>query len=132
MLTSVIVRIVDFCARHRWSLIAAGIVLAITAGAYDFARFSINTDIEALISQDLPWHQRQIGLSDAFPQRGISVVVTAPTPENVDDATDALASALSKQKNLFPTVVQPGSGDFFERNGLYLNLSATRANRSAA
>jgi uncharacterized protein len=118
MLTSVIVRIVDFCARHRWPLIAAGIVLAITAGAYDLARFSINTDIEALISQDLPWHQRQLALSDAFPQRGISVVVTAPTPENVDDVTDALAGALSKQRHLFPTVVQPDSGDFFERNGL--------------
>ena len=88
------------------------------AATYDFAYFSINTDIEALISQDLPWHQRQLMLSDAFPQKGISVVVTAPTQENADYATDVLASALSKQKSLFPTVVQPDSGDFFERNGL--------------
>jgi uncharacterized protein len=118
MPTSAIVRIVGFCARHRWSSIAAGILLLTAATAYDFARFSINTDSDALISRDLPWHQRQLALSDAFPQRGISVVVTAPTPENVDDATDALASALSKQTSLFPTVVQPDSGDFFAGNGL--------------
>jgi hopanoid biosynthesis associated RND transporter like protein HpnN len=118
MLTSVIVRIVDLCARQRWTLIVVGILLATAATAYDFARFSISTDTEALISQDLPWHQRQIALSDAFPQRGISVVVTASTPENVDGATEALASGLSKQRNLFPTVVQPDSGDFFARNGL--------------
>jgi uncharacterized protein len=118
MLTSVIVRIVDLCARQRWTLIVVGILLATAATAYDFARFSISTDTEALISQDLPWHQRQIALSDAFPQRGISVVVTASTPENVDGATEALASGLSKQRNLFPSVVQPDSGDFFARNGL--------------
>src|SRR6202022_5099331 len=112
MLPSVIVRVVDFCARHCWSLIVAGILLVTAASAYDLARFSINTDSEALISRDLPWHQRQLALSDAFPQRGISVVVTAPTPENVDDATEALASGLSKQKNFFPTVDHPESGDF--------------------
>jgi len=67
MLTSVIVRIVDFCARHRRSLIAAGILLVTAATAYDFARFSINTDIQALISQDLPWHQRQLALSEPAP-----------------------------------------------------------------
>ncbi len=88
------------------------------AAAYDFAYFSINTDIEALISQDLPWHQRQLALSNAFPQMGISVVVTAPTQEGADQATDALAGALSRKKDLFPAVVQPDSGDFFERNGL--------------
>ena len=92
--------------------------MATAATAYDFARFSISTDTEVLISQDLPWHQRQIALSDAFPQRGISVVVTASTPENVDGATEALASGLSKQRNLFPTVAQPDRGDFFARNGL--------------
>jgi hypothetical protein len=115
MLSSAVVRIVDFCARHRWASIATGILLTVAAGVYDVGRFSINTDIEALISEKLPWHQRQIA---AFPQKGITVVVTAPTPENTDYATDALEKQLSTQKNLFPTVVRPDSGDFFERNGL--------------
>jgi hopanoid biosynthesis associated RND transporter like protein HpnN len=120
MLGSAVVRIVDFCARHSRPLIVAGILLTIAATAYDFDRFSINTNIEALISETLPWHQRQLALSKAFPQKGISVVVTAPTPENADYATDALEKNLSTQRNLFPTVVQPNGGDFFERNGLLL------------
>src|ERR1700750_626012 len=95
-------------------------LLASAAHAYDFARFSITTNIESLITEKLPWHQRQIALSNAFPQKGISIVVTAPTPENVDRATAALARALSKNKDLFPSIVQADGGDFFERNGLLL------------
>ena len=118
MLSSAVVRIVDFCARRRWPMIAAGVLLAVIAAAYDVANFSINTDIEALISKKLPWHRRQIALTNAFPQKGITVVVTAPTPETADYAADALEKRLSAQRNLFPTVVQPNGGDFFERNGL--------------
>ena len=72
------------------------------AFAFDAAKFSINTDVEGLISQDLPWHQRQVEMSRAFPQKGISVVVKAPTAENAELATNALAERLSKQPDLFP------------------------------
>jgi hopanoid biosynthesis associated RND transporter like protein HpnN len=118
MLNSAIVRIVDFCIRHRWAVITAGTALMIAAGIFDATRFSINTDIEALISQNLPWHQRQLELAQAFPQRGISAVVRAATPENAEQSTDALAQALSKNPSLYPMVGQPDSGDFFDRNGL--------------
>jgi hopanoid biosynthesis associated RND transporter like protein HpnN len=118
MMNSAIVRIVDFCARYRWTVIIAGILLIIGAAAFDVARFSINTDIEGLISQDLPWHQRQLELSHAFPEKGILVVVNAPTPEDAEQATNVLAQTLSKNSDLFRMVEQPDSGDFFERNGL--------------
>jgi hypothetical protein len=72
--------------------------------AFDAARFSINTDIEGLISEDLPWHQRQIALSKAFPQKGIIAVVKAPSAENAEQATNALVPALSRQPDLFPLV----------------------------
>jgi hypothetical protein len=87
---------------------------------FDIARFSINTDVERLISQDLPWHQRQVALTKAFPQKGISAVITAPTAENAERATDELATMLRKNSVLFPKVAQPDSGDFFDRNGLLL------------
>jgi hopanoid biosynthesis associated RND transporter like protein HpnN len=118
MMNSTIVRIVDFCAHHRWPIIIAGTVVMIGAAAFDVTRFSINTDIEGLISEDLPWHQRQLELSKAFPQRGIIAVVKAPTAENAEQATNALAQSLSKNADLFPIVEQPDSGEFFERNGL--------------
>ena len=118
MVHSAIVRIVDFCARRRRAIIIAGTLLMLGAAAFDAARFSINTDIEGLISEDLPWHQRQIALSKAFPQKGIIAVVKAPSAENAEQATNALVQALSRQPDLFPLVEQPDSGDFFERNGL--------------
>jgi hypothetical protein len=117
-MNSAIVRIVDFCARYRWTLIIAGTLLMIGAAAFDAARFSVNTDIEGLISEDLPWHQRQLALSKAFPQKGIIAVVKAPTAENAEQATNTLAQNLSKHSDLFPVVEQPDSGEFFERNGL--------------
>jgi uncharacterized protein len=118
MINSAIVRLVDFCARYRWTIVILGTLLMIGGAAFDAAKFSINTDIQGLISQNLPWHQRQVELSEAFPQRGISVVVKAPTAENAELAANQLARSLSKNPNLFPRVGQPDSGDFFERNGL--------------
>jgi hopanoid biosynthesis associated RND transporter like protein HpnN len=118
MINSAIVRLVDFCARYRWTTVIVGTLLMLGAAAFDAAKFSINTDIQGLISQNLPWHQRQVELSKAFPQRGISVVVKAPTAENAELATNQLAQSLSSNPNLFPRVGQPDSGDFFERNGL--------------
>src|SRR3954447_23325599 len=124
MVNSAIVRLVDYCARHRWTVVVAGTLIMRLAFAFDAAKFSINTDVEGLISQDLPWHQRQVEMSRAFPQKGISVVVKAPTAENAELATNALAERLSKQPDLFPLVGQPDSGEFFERNGFLFGSPA--------
>jgi uncharacterized protein len=123
-MNSAIVRIVDFCARHRRTLMIAGALLAIGAAAYGAVRFSINTDIEGLISEDLPWHQRQLELSRAFPKKGILAVVKAPTAEAAGQATIALAQVLSTNHRLFPAVEQFDSGDFFDRNGLLYQTPA--------
>ncbi|KRR19456.1 hopanoid biosynthesis-associated RND transporter HpnN [Bradyrhizobium retamae] len=85
---------------------------------FDATRFSIDTNIEGLISQNLPWHQRQLELGKAFPQKAISAVVRAPTAENAEIAADELAQSLSKNRDQFSTIGQPDSGDFFERNEL--------------
>lgn len=118
MINSAIVRIVDFCARYRWTIVAVGTLLMLGAAVFDVTKFSINTDVEELISENLPWHRRQLEFSKAFPQKGILVVVKAPTPENAEQATTLLAQSLSKNPDLFPLVKQPDSGEFFERNGL--------------
>ena len=77
MIHSAIVRIADFCARNRWTIVIAGALLMLGAATFDAARFSINPDIEGLISQNLPWRQRELKLSKAFPKKGIMVVVKA-------------------------------------------------------
>ena len=131
MINSAIVKIVDFCARRRWTAIGVGVLLMLGAAAFDAARFSVNTDVQGLISRDLPWHHRQLQMSEAFPQNGIAVVVKAPTAENAELATNELAQALAKEPKLFPRVGQPDSGEFFERNGL-LFQSPDEVKKSAA
>jgi uncharacterized protein len=124
MFNSAIIRTVDFCARFRRSVVVAGTLLMLGAAAFSAARFSINTDVEGLISQGLPWHARQLQFSEAFPQNGISAVVRAPTAENAEQAANALAETLARNPKLFPMVGQPDSGAFFERNGLLFDSPA--------
>jgi uncharacterized protein len=118
MLTPKVVRIVEFSARNNWLIVIVGAVLMVAAAAYDAARFSIDTNVEVLSSQSLPWHKRQLALSEAFPQKGISAVIRASTSENVAMATDALVHDLAKSPMLLRSVVRPDSGEFFQRNGL--------------
>lgn len=126
-MTGAVVQIVDFCARRKWFVITLAVVLLIGTAVFDATRFSIDTNIEGLISQTLPWHQRQLELVRAFPQKAISAVVKAPTAENAEMATDELAQSLAKNHGQFSTVGQPDSGDYFERNEFLLaSLSQIR------
>jgi uncharacterized protein len=121
-------RVVDFCARHAWATILIGAAVMLGAAAFDGARFSINADVESLISGNLPWHARQAEMTRDFPQKGISVVVSAPTPEGSALATGQLARALEGNSGLIHSVSRPDSGHFFERNGLLFgSLSDVRA-----
>ena len=120
MIRSAIVKIVTVSARFRSLVMIAGTMVMVGAALFDVEHFSINTDVETLISPALPWHQREVALARAFPQRGISAVVTAPTSENAGQAVNELAQALAKNPRLFPTVAQPDSGEFFDRDGLLL------------
>ena len=52
-----------------WRVFILGILLAAAAATYDVARFSITTDTENLIANDLPWRQRQADFAKAFPQK---------------------------------------------------------------
>jgi uncharacterized protein len=95
-------------------------VLAVVSGVYAERRFAINTDIEKLISSELPWRQRQLAFDRAFPQRvdSIIAVVDAPTPEFATEASVALTRRLTAQPGLFRSVWNLQDSEFFLRNGL--------------
>jgi uncharacterized protein len=116
MPTMLTVRLVDFCVRHCRLVVAAGALLLIIAAVYDATCFSITTDVDALISRDLPWHRRQLAFTEVFPQKGILIVVSAPTPEDATLAANALTRQILKLPDLYRSAVQP-DGEFFERNG---------------
>src|SRR5436305_3023447 len=120
MLRTAIVATVTRCTRHAWLVIALATLAAGVSGVYAARHFAINTDINTLISRDLPWRQREIAFDKAFPQhlRSILVVLDAPTSELATNASAALVGRLTENTRLFKSVAQPGGGEFFRRNGL--------------
>jgi uncharacterized protein len=117
-ITALVVRAIDFCMHHAWSVIAAALILTVASSWYAATHFSMTTDINKLISTDMPWRQREMAFEKAFPQYELIVaVIEAPTPELVASASDALTARLSQQKDLFRSVQQPQGGAFFEQNG---------------
>ena len=48
MLTSVIVRIIDFCMRRAWGVVIVALLMAVAASAYTATHFAINSDIGSL------------------------------------------------------------------------------------
>ena len=89
------------------------------AGYYTAQNFSINTDINTLISSKLDWRQRDNQFDKAFDRDStILAVVDAPTPEFVSVASAALEQKLSGDTEHFVSVQPLGSGEFFEKNGL--------------
>jgi hopanoid biosynthesis associated RND transporter like protein HpnN len=123
MLSLVIANVVAFCTRHVWAVILAGAVLAGGCGTYAARHFVINADVTQLISNDLPWRQREQAYQQVFTHgtQLIAAVVDAPTPELATAAAQALVDKLSPDKTHFNSVESIGTSDFFVRNRfLYL------------
>jgi hypothetical protein len=118
MLKSAIVRTVDVCIRRPWSVILVAVVLSIGSAVYVARHFEINTDIDKLISDNLPWRQRATAFLSAFKPPGILVVVDAPAPELTARAADLLTQSLAQRGGPIRAVHEPGGGEFFARNGL--------------
>jgi uncharacterized protein len=117
-ITALVVRAIDFCVHYAWPVIGVALVLTVASSWYAAAHFSMTTDINKLISTDIPWRQRELAFEKAFPQYELIVaVIEAPTPELVAEASDALTERLSQQKDLFRSVQQPQGGAFFAQNG---------------
>jgi len=118
MVTAPIVWIVGLSARLPWLIIALVLALAVGSALYAKRHFAIKTDVNELISHDVPWAKNATDYMKNFPQWGIIAVVDAPTPEATEQATNKLASALKARPEQFRAVTQPGGGEFFARNGL--------------
>jgi hopanoid biosynthesis associated RND transporter like protein HpnN len=119
VLTSIVVSVVKACTRFAALTVLIGLVLAIAAGFYTARNFSINTDINTLISPNLDWRQRDNQFDKAFDRdRTILAVVDAPTPELTNSASAALEQKLSGDTRHFTSVQPLGSGEFFDKNGL--------------
>ncbi|HTZ02401.1 MAG TPA: MMPL family transporter [Xanthobacteraceae bacterium] len=124
-ITALVVRAIDFCAKFAWPVIAAAVLLMLVSAWYAAAHFSMTTDINQLISPNIPWRQREAAMEKAFPQYDtIVAVINAPTQELVEEAANALVARLAPHKDLFRSIVQQKGGAFFARNGLLFESAA--------
>ncbi|MEM5451323.1 MMPL family transporter [Paraburkholderia guartelaensis] len=130
---SSVARLVSWSIRHRISVIALSLVLALLSGHYVSHHFKINTATDRLLTVDKRWDSLSRSLDRAFPQRGgsILVVVESSAPEFADTAASELATALRKDTHRFVAVTQPGASPFFEHNGLlFLSLRDVQSTTS--
>ncbi|HTF74981.1 MAG TPA: MMPL family transporter, partial [Bradyrhizobium sp.] len=119
MLTRIVVLIVKVCTRFAPLTVLVALILAVAAGVYTARNFTINTDINTLISSNLDWRKRDNQFEKAYDrERTILAVIDAPTPELTSAAAAALERKLSGDTQHFESVQQLGAGEFFEKNGL--------------
>jgi hopanoid biosynthesis associated RND transporter like protein HpnN len=113
-------RIVAFCCRWPWAVIAACLLLAGGATWYTTQNFAMNTDSEQLIDAQVGWRMRQASFDAAFPQENnlTLVVIDGATPELAESAAARLTAKLTANPTLFPHVLRPDGGPFFSQNGL--------------
>lgn len=105
------------------------LITALTTGGvllYSVRNFKINTDLNGMISEKLPFRKLDDDFSKALPHLAdtIVVVLDADTAELALSARKRMAERLRKETDFFHSAFEPGGGEFFERNGLlYLSVA---------
>ena len=118
-ITAFVVRAIGLCIHYSRWVFAGAILIAIASSWYAATHFSVNTDINQLLSANSPGRQREQVFEKAFPQFDLTIVVVdAPTPELVQEASAALAAKLRPQKNFFNSIDETQGSAFFTQNGL--------------
>ncbi len=113
--------------RASWLVVTTFVVGTVMAGLYAVQNLKVNTDTSAMLDPDLAFQQKAADLKKAFPQikEDLLVVVRAPTLDEADGFTSALANRLKQREDLFTGVFAPAEDPFFLNNGLlYLETEA--------
>jgi hypothetical protein len=120
MLQAYFARLAAFCIRYAPLTLFLAVLVAASSAVYVARHFSINTNINTLLSATLPWHQRDEAYMAAFPQQADSIlaVINAPTPEFAGAAAANLAGHLAQQKGQFRSVDASQTSEFFSRAAL--------------
>ena len=112
-------RLALFSVKHPWSVVLACLVLGLIATWFSLTHFAMSTDTDKLISRNLPWRVQNAAFLKTFPSiSGIVVVIDAQTPEQAEQAAQALTDRLQSQPRLFTRVQRPDGGPFWSQNGL--------------
>ena len=120
MLKRILVGIVWFCARARWLVLVIALAVAACSAFFVTRHFAINTNVNDLISPDLPWRQNQFAYQKAFPGEDsmILAVIDAPTGELAQSAAERLTKRLKERHGWIRGANEGNGSPFFRRNGL--------------
>ena len=102
---TIVERIVAFCCRWPWAVIAACLAAGGRHGLVHPPNFAMNTDSEQLIDAKVGWRMRQARFDAAFPQQTnlTLVVIDGATPELAESAAARLTEKLHRRQG----TVQP-------------------------
>jgi hopanoid biosynthesis associated RND transporter like protein HpnN len=120
----------DFIGHHSFLVLFLSLLATVGVLFYTVNHFRIDTEMTDMISDKLPYRKLEKEFQSAFPQfkETIVVVIDADSPEAARLYRDKLAERIKKEKGLFKGVYAPGTGEFFERNGLlYLSVKDLEA-----
>ena len=120
----------DFIGHHSPLVLFLSLLATVGVLIYTANHFRIDTEMTDMISDKLPYRKLEKEFQSAFPQfkETIVVVIDADTPEAARLQATKLAERLKRETGLFKGVYAPGSGEFFERNGLlYLSVKDLEA-----
>lgn len=122
MIPRAALRLADSCRRAALPVVIAAAVMTGLLGVYAARNFGIDTNADALVSNDLPYRLREADFDRAFPQTTglLLVVIDGATADIADDAAAALADRLRQHPDIFRSVRRPDDREFFRRNGLLL------------
>lgn len=120
LLTTFVGQIVDTSQTWAKTLVAACLILTILLGLFAVDNFKINTDVNQLLAEDLPWRHQEKVLEKAFPQNvdTLLVVIDGDTPDHAEEAATLLYSKLLALPATFKSVTRPDAIPFFRKNGL--------------
>ena len=119
-MTPSIVNLVEACRRHALAVVGVAVAVVVAVGVFAIDRLGVDTDTDKMFSAELPWRQRQVEFSAAFPGTTdmLVAVVEAPTPERAERAAAALSERLAPRDDIFAAVWRPDADPYLRRNGL--------------
>jgi hopanoid biosynthesis associated RND transporter like protein HpnN len=134
VLSSAITRIARACIARPRTVVLVALILSAVGLTYLISNFALKTDLDSLISPNVPWRRTDIALQGSFPQLGddITMVIDGVTPERADHAADALAAKLQARTDLFIAVDTDTRGPFFDKVALlYESLAEVKKDTAA-
>lgn len=136
---NIFARLARFCFRNGLIIVAAWVALAIPALVFAVTAMNIQMQDQVLVTADTAIDEEQSRLAAEFPEPSESIVavIDSKDPKLARSGAERVAARMSEQTNVFRNVFAPGTGRFFDDDGvLYLNEEgvadmAARIERSA-